>query len=127
MKFRSAMFVLSAQAAMLMPAAAMAHPKLVSSTPAANAAVARVTTIKLDFSEKLTPKESGATLTMTGMPGMKNHPDMKVAVTSTIAADGKSITLTSAKPLATGSYRVDWAVVGADTHRITGSFAFSVR
>ena len=44
-----------------------------------------------------------------------------------ISEDGKSITLTSARPLSTGSYRVDWVIVGADTHRITGTHAFSVR
>jgi hypothetical protein len=48
-------------------------------------------------------------------------------VSSAIAADGKSIILVSAKPLPAGSYRADWVIVGADTHRITGKHSFSVR
>ena len=51
----------------------------------------------------------------------------KTGVTSAVSEDGKSITLTSARPLSAGSYRVDWVIVGADTHRITGTHAFSVR
>ena len=74
------------------------------------------------------PRLSSATLTMTSMPGMGNHVMKKMTgVTSAVSEDGKSITLTSARPLSAGSYRVDWVIVGADTHRITGTHAFSVR
>jgi methionine-rich copper-binding protein CopC len=128
MKFNPFAAVIVALATLLIPAAASAHPKLVAATPAANATVARTTTIKLTFSERLTPKLSTATLIMTGMPGMANHPDMKMTgVTSAVSADGKSIILTSAKPLPAGSYRADWVVIGADTHRITGKHSFSIR
>lgn len=107
---------------------AMAHPKLVTATPAANAPAAKTDTVRLVFSERLTPKLSTATLVMTGMSGMANHPDMKMpGVTTAISADGKALVLSSAKPLPAGTYRVDWAVVGADTHRITGKHAFSIR
>ena len=127
MKFRPSLLALGALAAMTLAPAAIAHPRLVSATPAANAAVAPTTTIKLDFSERLTPKLSSATLVMTGMPGMKDHPPMKMPATSQVAADGKSIVLTSARPLVRGTYRVDWVVIGADTHRITGTHAFTVK
>ena len=127
MKFRSMLAALVALGTLSVPVAAVAHPKLVSATPAANATVARAATVKLTFSERVMPKLSNATLTMTGMPGMANHGDMKMTgVTSAVSGDGKSITLTSAKPLAAGSYRVDWVIVGSDTHRITGKHAFSV-
>lgn len=113
--------------ALMLPSVAQAHPKLVSAVPAANAAVASTGTIKLTFSESLTPKLSTATLVMTGMGG-KSHPDMPMKdVVSAVSADGKTLVLTSAKPLPAGSYRVDWATVGADTHRITGSHSFSIR
>jgi methionine-rich copper-binding protein CopC len=73
------------------------------------------------------PRLSTATLTMTGMPGMASHPEMRMTgVTSALSADGKSIVLTSAQPLPAGSYRADWVIVGADTHRITGTHSFSV-
>ena len=59
---------------------------------------------------------------------MANHPDMKMAgVTSTIGAGGKTIVLTSVKPLPAGSYRADWVIVGADTHRIAGAHRFSIK
>lgn len=106
---------------------AAAHPKLVSATPAANASAQATTRIILVFSEKLMPPLSGATLIMTGMPGMKDHPDMKMSgVTAKVGADEKSLELRSAKPLPAGSYRVDWHVVGGDTHRITGQHRFDV-
>lgn len=128
MKFNSTAAIIATLAAFLAPTAASAHPKLVTAVPSANATVARTTTVRLTFSERLTPKLSTATLIMTGMAGMANHPDMKMTgVTSTISADGKSVVLTSAKPLPAGSYRADWVIVGADTHRITGKHSFSVR
>lgn len=118
---------LAAVIAFAAPGVAVAHPKLVSASPAANASAKGVTRIVLKFSERLTPRLSGGTLTMTGMPRMANHPDMKMTgVNAAIGSDGTSIVMTSAKPLPAGTYRVDWHVVGADTHRITGSHAFSV-
>ncbi len=110
------------------PGVVLGHPKMVAASPAANAAAQGVSRIVLKFSERLTPRISGASLTMTGMPGMANHPDMKMTgVNAAIGSDRTSIVLTSAKPLPSGTYRVDWYVVGADTHRITGTHTFSVR
>lgn len=128
MKFNTTAAIIATLGTLMAPAAAFAHPKLVAATPAANATVARTSTVKLIFSERLMPKMSNATLTMTGMPGMAHDAPMKMTgVTSTIAADGKSIILTSAKPLPAGAYRADWVIVGADTHRITGAHSFSVK
>ncbi len=128
MKFNPTAAIIATLATLLTPAAAFAHPKLVAAIPAANATVARTNTVRLTFSEGLMPKLSTATLVMTGMPGTANHPEMKMTgVTSVVAADGKSIVLTSATPLPAGSYRADWVIVGADTHRITGKHSFSVR
>ena len=113
--------------ALAAPGAVVAHPKMVAASPAANASAKGLSRIVLKFSERLTPRLSGATLTMTGMPGMANHPDMKMSgVNAAIGSDGKSIVLTTAKPLPSGTYRVDWYVVGSDTHRITGTHAFAV-
>lgn len=128
MKFRRSFALLGVLATLALASPASAHPRLVSATPAANAAVARTSTVRLTFSERLMPKLSSATLTMSNMPGMTNHPDMKMTgITSALTADGKSIVLTSAKPLPAATYRVDWIIVGADTHRITGAHSFSVR
>lgn len=128
MKFNPALAIIAALVSAIAPGAALAHPRLVAAVPAADATVARTNTVKLTFSERLMPALSSATLTMTGMPGMANHGPMKMTgVTSAIAADGKSIVLTMAKPLPAGTYRADWIVVSADTHRITGTHSFSVK
>lgn len=127
MKFRSMVAALVALHTLAVPVAAFAHPEIVSATPAANATVASTTTIRLTFNERVMPKLSNATLTMVGMPGMPGHVMTMTGVTSAVSRDGKSITLTSAKPLPAGSYRVDWAIAGADTHRISGKHLFSVR
>ncbi|MFN3945771.1 MAG: copper homeostasis periplasmic binding protein CopC [Allosphingosinicella sp.] len=120
--------MLAGLAAMSAAGVAAAHPSLVSASPAANAPASNVTRILLRFNERLTPRLSGATLTMTGMPGMANHPDMPMTdVSSALSSDRTALVITSPRPLPAGSYRVNWHVVGADTHRITGTHEFTVR
>ena len=123
---RSAFIGLFAAAAILGSATVLAHPKLVASVPVNNAAAAAPATIKLSFSETLMPKLSGAELTMTKMPGME-MPPMNIAIKVAPSADAKSLVLTPAKPLATGTYRVDWHVVSTDTHSVKGVIAFTVK
>ena len=123
---KSIMLTLTA-GAMLVAAPAFAHPKLVSSTPSTGAAVGRTSPVTLNFSEKLVPAFTGATLAMTGMGG-KAHAPMPIATAKpAFAKDGKSMTLAAKAPLVAGDYRVDWNAVGADTHRKTGSVTFTVR
>ena len=107
--------------------AAIAHPALVASMPAAKSAVAAPSVITLKFNEKLMQRFTGIDLTMTSMPGMADKP-MKIAGFQTmVGSDGKTLTAKLPKALTTGGYRVDWHAVAADTHRMTGTFAFSVR
>jgi len=90
-RFRAALFAIAAVA---MSSAALAHTHLVASTPAANASVAKPTTISLSFNEKVMPAFSGADVVMTGMPGMANHQPMKLSgLKSNWSADGKTLTL----------------------------------
>ncbi len=117
----------AAVAALLGSAPALAHPKVVSASPAANATVAAPKSVEVRFSEKLVPKFSGADLVMTGMPGMKDHPATNVPGKAAVAADGLTLVVTPGKPLAAGSYRLDWHVVSVDTHRVAGSYSFAVR
>ena len=105
---------------------AEAHPKLLSASPAPNATVAKPARIALQFSEKLMPKFSGADLMMTGH-GNAFHPPMKIAATAEVGSDGRTIIVTPKAPLGAGRYSVAWHVVSADTHRVTGSFAFAVK
>ena len=72
-----------------LPATALAHPKLLSASPAANATVGATKRVTLNFSERLLPKLSGGELVMTGMPGMAAHGPMKVAVTSSRGASSR--------------------------------------
>ncbi len=119
-------FLVVAAATVLTAAPALAHPKLVSATPGSNATVAPTAKVQLTFSEKLLPTFSGVDMTMTGMPGMASHPPMKIAATVTVTADGKTMVVAFAKPLAKGTYRLDWHVVSSDTHRVKGGYAFKV-
>ena len=104
----------------LIAAPAFAHPKVVASTPAAGASVAAPRVISLPFSEKLFERMSGATLA-------KADGASPLAATAAVSADGKTMTVTPASPLAAGAYKVDWFGVGADTHRVTGTISFMVR
>ncbi|PKB25358.1 hypothetical protein B0I00_0554 [Novosphingobium kunmingense] len=108
-------------------APALAHPKLVSSSPAASATVAATNRLTLTFSERLM-QLSGIDLAMTGMPGMANHAPMKIGgVRTTVGRDGKTLIAALPRRLAAGTYKLDWHVVSVDTHRIAGSLTFTVR
>ena len=117
----------AALALLLTPVAASAHTKLVGSTPAANATVSKVTTVSLRFNEKVIASTVKAELVMTGMPGMANHAPMKIAATSTMGKDGKSLTLTAKRALVPGPYKVKWSAAVADTHRMGIEFSFTVK
>jgi methionine-rich copper-binding protein CopC len=112
--------------ASLLPATAMAHPRLLSSSPAANASVAKPATITLGFSETLVAPLSGIELTMTGMPGMAKHGPVPISGFTT-KVTGKVLTVKLARPLAAGTYVLKWHAVAADQHRIEGNFSFTVR
>ena len=105
--------------------AALAHTKLVSSTPAANATADKPGKIVLVFNEKLMEKFSGAELTMMAMPGMA---EMKMTGFKTaLGADGKTLTLLMNRALPSGRYELRWFAAGADAHRMEGSFPFTVK
>jgi copper resistance protein C len=125
-KFRL-LFAAPVLAALALTGTAQAHAKLVSSSPAANATVAKPSKIILTFNEKLVAKFASTTLTMTGMPGMKDHAPMKISgFTSVMSKDGKTLTLLMKRALVAGSYELKWAAAGADAHRTEGSFTFTV-
>ncbi|MBN8845628.1 MAG: copper homeostasis periplasmic binding protein CopC [Sphingomonadales bacterium] len=123
----SPLALLAAATLALAPTAALAHAKLVSSTPAANTKVAKVTAVQLKFSEKLTASTVKTELVMTGMPGMADHPPMKIAVSSAFGKDGTSLTLTPKRALVPGTYKVKWSGAGADKHNVGSEFSFTVK
>lgn len=125
--FRKTVFAVAMAASAFSATAALAHPKLNSATPAADSVVAAPTRIQLIFSEAIVAQFSGLDLTMTEMPGMKMGPMKMNGVKATVAADGKTLVAALAKPLPVGTYKLDYHVVSADTHRIQGSYTFKVQ
>ena len=120
-------FLIALPAAVLaISSPALAHPKLVSSTPAANATVSKPTSLSLTFNESLLAPMSGIELTMTAMPGMAGHSPMKVAGFKT-AVTGKTMVATLPRALPAGTYAVKWHAVAGDTHRIEGNYGFKVK
>ena len=122
-------FTLAGRALASIPGMAFAHAKLVSSTPAANATVskANVKSINLIFNEKIIASTMKTELLMTGMPGMKDHAPMKIAFSSMMGKDGKSMMLMPKTALVPGTYKVTWSAAGADTHRMGSEFSFTVK
>lgn len=107
---------------------AAAHIALTSSVPAAKAVVAKPGRLVLTFSDKLVASKFKAELTMVSMPGMADHPPMKIsAYTSQLSADGKAVTLLLKQALPAGGYVLKWWATGADAHPVTGELPFSVR
>ncbi|BBD03468.1 MULTISPECIES: copper homeostasis periplasmic binding protein CopC [Sphingobium] len=116
----------AAALALALPGVASAHSKLVSSTPAANATVAKPTKLSLTFSETFLAPMSSAELVMTGMPGMANHEPMPIKGFKT-DVNGKTMTLTFPRALPAGSYDLKWHIVGADQHKMEGGYSFKVK
>lgn len=114
--------------ATIVGSAALAHPRLLQTTPTANATVAGPGKIELKFSEPLIRPMTGADVAMIGMPGKPHHAPFKMSgFTPTLSADRKTFTLTGRRLLPVGTYRVAWHAVSVDTHRVQGSFAFAVK
>lgn len=113
--------------AMLVAAPALAHPRLVAATPAADAVVPATNRVQLTFSEPLVAAFSGAMIQMTDMPGMKMNAPMKMPLQTGVGPDGKTLVVTLARPLPRGTYRLDWHVVSGDTHRVAGTYNFKIR
>ena len=110
--------------ASLFAAAAQAHPRLISASPAPNAAVAAPRQIQLHFSERLVSRFSGAEIMRDGGRG---HAPSRLNGTARLEPGDTTLTITPASPLAKGAYRLVWHVVSVDTHRVSGSYNFSVR
>ena len=117
--FNPAPFIAIAAAVAFVAGPAAAHARLVSATPAPNSTVAATRTVSLTFSERTVPAFSSFDVV--------NAAGDKVAVRTSVAEDGKTLTGTLARPLTVGAYRVDWRIASSDGHRMTGSYTFSVR
>jgi methionine-rich copper-binding protein CopC len=117
--FNSAPFIAVAAVAALAAGPAAAHARLASATPAPNSTVAATRMLTLTFSERTVPAFSGFDVV--------NAAGEKVAVRTSVAEDGKTLTGALDRPLVAGVYRVDWRIASSDGHRMTGSYTFTVR
>lgn len=98
---------------------ALAHARLVNSTPAKDSAGASPSMIMLTFSEKVEGKLSGFAVT---------GPDGKaVDLPVSVAGGGTVLHAMPAKPLAAGAYKIAWHAVTDDGHRTEGTLTFTVK
>lgn len=115
-------------AALCIASPLFAHVKLTASSPAANAKVAKPGKIVLTFSDRVVATTFKTELMMVSMPGMADHPPMKMAGYSTqMSADGKSVTLLLKRALPAGGYVLKWTASGTDTHNVAGELPFNVK
>lgn len=107
---------------------AYAHPRVVSSTPSANARVAAPRQLIVRFSERLLPPLARADLFKIGMgtPGT-GHRSQKMQTGVGVDASGKALVVLVRQHLPAGRYQLNWRVVSIDTHRVQGNLLFTVR
>ena len=101
---------------MLAAGSALAHAKLLSSSPAKDAAGASPSEIVLTFSEAVTP----AVVTLADQDGHE------VKSLGPARPDGGALHVPVAAKLAAGRYTLTYRVAGADTHAVNGTLTFVV-
>ena len=116
-----ARFATALAALLALTGAAVAHAQLEKATPGVGATVAGATEIRLVFSEGVEPKFSGVTLTAAG------GAEQTLGKPSVEVGDSKVLVIKLAKPLAPGTYTVNWRAVSTDTHHSQGKFSFTVK
>jgi methionine-rich copper-binding protein CopC len=99
---------------------AFAHAHLKNSAPADKAAVASPSELDLTFTEELTLKFSGITITGPDKTEIKLGDAM-------LEDGGKVLMVPVSDKLAPGSYTVDWHVLSTDGHKTNGTFSFTVK
>jgi methionine-rich copper-binding protein CopC len=107
-------------AATLSAGGAYAHPELQSAEPPAGKPSAPPKQIRIIFNENVIPQFSGVEL---------KDQSGKVVATGKATTDptNKKLMIVPVKDLlAPGDYQVEWHAVSDDTHRVKGSYSFSV-
>jgi methionine-rich copper-binding protein CopC len=119
--FKIRTLVFATVAAALLGNVAHAHPELQSTEPAAGASTAFPKQIRITFNEAVIPQFSGLEL--------KDQTGKVIATgkSETDPANKKILVVPVKDELTPGDYKVEWHAVSADTHRIKGSYSFSVK
>jgi len=107
-------------AASLCSSAAFAHPEMQSAEPAAGAAATSPKQITILFNENVMVQFSGLEL--------KDHDGTMIPTGKPTVdpANKKQLVVPVNEPLLPGDYKVEWHAVSDDTHRVKGSYSFSV-
>ena len=112
--------VLIALSALMTTPLAEAHPVVKDSDPRDGAVVERAPSeIRITFSEVLIPKFSGLEV--------KDKDGHVMASGRASNDDDKTLVAPLSAPLKPGTYQVIWHAVSADTHRVKGQYAFTVK
>ena len=100
--------------------AALAHPQLETSEPAAGATTPSPKEIRITFNEVVVPKFSGMEI--------KDKAGRTIATgkSQTDPVDKKRLVVPLKEALDPGEYKVNWHAVSDDTHRVKGTYSFSV-
>lgn len=115
---KSSMLLLAVFLIFAFPADTWAHSKLQSSVPAAEAKVTEaVQELSLSFNEKIDSTLS--TLSITNDKGEKID-------TAEVKVEENHLKASLGSPLDSGTYTVEWKIVGRDGHPVKGDYAFQV-
>ena len=121
MTMTKTLLVLTAALA-LSAGSALAHPKVISAVPAANGVSAgSPKDIRIKFNEA--PFAKFATVTVQSAAGQA----IKTGKVAVDPKDKTQIVVPVAETLAPGAYKVNWTASGADTHKVNGTFSFTVK
>lgn len=100
---------------------AYAHPELQSADPAVGAVMAGPPKqIRITFNESVIPQFSGVEMKD------KTGKTITTGKATTDPANKKVLVVPMMEQLLPGEYKVEWHAVSDDTHRVKGSYSFSV-
>lgn len=103
------------------PLYALAHPRMLSSVPAASSRVKAVPpVVRLTFQERLEPAMSRISIVHAG-----TH-TVTMGTVVADSADNKTLVAPIKTPMGDGAYVVTWQAAGADGHPMRGTFTFTV-
>lgn len=122
MRFVKIIAAAAATAGMLAAGPAVAHAKLLKSTPSAHAGIAAPRMVSVSFDDPLVPAFSKLLLVMP----MSGH-NMALPLSTRFVDHGKTMVGTPNTALKKGSYALNWTAATPDGHRTTGSVPFQVR
>jgi methionine-rich copper-binding protein CopC len=106
----------------LIAGAAAAHPHIVSATPDKDAQVAgSPKTVRIKFNEA--PAAAFSAIAVKDASGKA----VKTGKAAIDKADKTVLTAAISQTLAPGVYTVDWKASGSDTHKVAGTYSFTVK